>query len=157
MCELRGKPSVEVNDRSWTESLLTGTTSQTSPFHRRYQRAEWDMEFHWEKKKKRKKKAREHCGAIMRADCEVRVGTVSEGMSRLARLVLLQRRGCMFERIHLRIEISCRRVIPLSVRREVNKSPGQCFCPKVSHSPQEAKEAYHTRQSKPDTWGKQRC
>lgn len=42
----------------------------------------------------------------MRADCEVRVGTVSEGMSRLARLVLLQRRGCMFERIHLRIEIS---------------------------------------------------
>lgn len=108
-------------------------------------------------KKKRKKKAREHCGAIMRADCEVRVGTVSEGMSRLARLVLLQRRGCMFERIHLRIEISCRRVIPLSVRREVNKSPGQCFCPKVSHSPQEAKEAYHTRQSKPDTWGKQRC
>ncbi len=45
----------------------------------------------------------------MRADCEVRLGTVSEGMSRLARLVLLQRRvvGAMFERIHLEIEISC--------------------------------------------------
>lgn len=53
-----------------------------------------------------REKKKEHCGAIMRADCEVRVGTVSEGMSRLARLVLLQRRGCMFERIHLRIEIS---------------------------------------------------
>lgn len=46
----------------------------------------------------------------MRAYCEVRVGTVSEGMSRLARLVRLQRRGCVFERIHLRIEISCWRL-----------------------------------------------
>lgn len=50
---------------------------------------------------------KEDCGAIMRADCEVRMGTASEGMSRLARLVLLQRKGCMFERIHLRIEILC--------------------------------------------------
>lgn len=49
----------------------------------------------------------EHCGAIMRADCEVRVGTASAGMSRLARLVLLQRKGlCFGERVHLRIEIS---------------------------------------------------
>lgn len=54
-----------------------------------------------------REKKKKHCEAIMRADCEVRVGTVSEGMSRLARLVLLQRRGCMFERIlDLRIEIS---------------------------------------------------
>lgn len=53
---------------------------------------------------------KEHCGAIIRVDGEVRVGTASEGMSRLARLVLLQR--SMFERTHLRIEISCRRVIP---------------------------------------------
>lgn len=78
----------------------------------------------------RKKKEKEHCGAIMRADCEVRVGTASEGMSRLARLVLLQRKGCMFERIHLRIEISCQRVIPLSVHGEADESLGQCFCPK---------------------------
>lgn len=41
----------------------------------------------------------------MRADCEVRVGTASAGMSRLGRLVLLQRKGCMLERVHLRIEI----------------------------------------------------
>lgn len=42
----------------------------------------------------------------MRADCEVRVGTASAGMSRLARLVLLQRKGlCVGERVHLRIEI----------------------------------------------------
>lgn len=33
-----------------------------------------------------------HCGAIMGVDCEVRVGSASEGMSRLERLVLLQRR-----------------------------------------------------------------
>lgn len=77
----------------------------------------------------------------MRADCEVRVGTVSEGMSRLARLVLLQRRGCMFERIHLKIEISCQRVIPLSDHGEADKS---LFCPK-GVSPQ--KVASHTRQS----------
>lgn len=38
---------------------------------------------------------KEDCGAIMRADCEVRMGTASEGMSRLARLVLLQRKGCI--------------------------------------------------------------
>lgn len=76
----------------------------------------------------------------MRADCEVRLGTVSEGMSRLARLVLVQRRGCMFERIHLRIEISCQRVIPLHVHGEADKSLGQYFCPK-GVSPQEAKEA----------------
>lgn len=62
-------------------------------------------------RKKRKKK--EDCGAIMRADCEVRVGTASEGMSRLARLVLLQRKGCMFEWIHLSFEILCQRVISL--------------------------------------------
>lgn len=44
----------------------------------------------------------------MRADCEVRIGTASAGMSRLARLVLLQRKGlCVGERVHLRIEISC--------------------------------------------------
>lgn len=86
----------------------------------------------------------------MRADCEVRVGTVSEGMSRLARLVLLQRRGCMFERIHLRIEFSCQRTIPLSAHGGADKSQGRGFGPK-GVSPQEAKEAYHTRQSKPDT------
>lgn len=57
---------------------------------------------------------KDHCGAIMRADSEVRVGTASEGMSRLARLVLLQR--SMFERTHLRTEISCRRGYPLFVR-----------------------------------------
>lgn len=48
-------------------------------------------------------------------DCEVRVGTASEGMSRLARLVPLQRRECMFERIHFRIEIMHQRVIPVVV------------------------------------------
>ncbi len=89
------------------------------------------------------RKKKEHCGAIMRADCEVRVGTVSEGMSRLARLVLLQRRGCAFERIHLRIEISCRRVIPLSVHGEAGKPLGLCFCPK-GVSPQDTKEPYQT-------------
>lgn len=87
----------------------------------------------------------------MRADCEVRVGTVSEGMSRLVRLLLLQRRrGCMFERIHLRIEISCPRFILLSVRGQVDKSLGLCFSSKGGIF-QEAKEAYHTRHSKPDT------
>lgn len=49
---------------------------------------------------------------------------LSEGMSRLARLVLLQRRGCAIERLHLRIEISCRRVIPLSMHGEDGKSLG---------------------------------
>lgn len=62
------------------------------------------MKFHSEVGKKA------HCGAIIRADCEVRVGTASEGMSRLVRLVLLQRRECMLERIHFRIEILCHRV-----------------------------------------------
>lgn len=79
---------------------------KTSPFFlcTRHQRTQWDMEFHWE----RKGGNQEHCGAIMRADCEVRVGTASAGMSRLARLVLLQRKGlCVGERVHLRIEISC--------------------------------------------------
>lgn len=57
-----------------------------------------------------------HCGAIMRVDCEVRVGTASEGMSRLARLVLLQRRECIFEMIHFRIAVLCQRVIPVAVR-----------------------------------------
>lgn len=119
------KPSVKLNDRSWTESLLTGTTSQTSPFHSSHQRAEWDMEFHWEKKRALWSyyESRLWSGSG-------RVGTVSEGMSRLARLVLLQRRGCVFDRIHLRIEISCRGVIPLSVHGEADKSLGQCFFPK---------------------------
>lgn len=95
-----------------------------------------------------KKEKKEDCGAIMRADCEVRVGTASEGMSRLARLVLLQRRGCMFEWIHLSFEILCQRVIPLSVHGETDKSLILCFCPKGLFL-QEAKE--RTRQLKPDT------
>lgn len=33
---------------------------------------------------------------------------------------------CMFERIHLRIEIACRRVILLSVHGEADKSLGRC-------------------------------
>lgn len=89
----------------------------------------------------------------MRADCEVRVGTVSEGMSRLARLFLLQWSGCMcmyVERIHLRIKILCQMVIPLSVYKETDKSMDQCFGQKrVFH--QEGRKAYHTRQSKPMT------
>lgn len=56
----------------------------------------------------------------------------------------------MFERIHLKIEISCQRVIRLSVHGGSDKSLSQCFCPK-GFSPQDAKEAYHTRQSKPAT------
>lgn len=60
----------------------------------------------------------------MRADCEVRVGTVSEGMSRLVRLLLLQRGTNMFERIHLRIDISFKRVIDLSVNEEEYKKRG---------------------------------
>lgn len=67
----------------------------------------------------------------MRTDCEVIVGPVSEGTSRLARLVLLQRRRCMFEKIHLRIEVSCQMVVPLSVNEEAGKYLCQCFCPKV--------------------------
>lgn len=70
----------------------------------------------------------------MRADCEVRVGTVSEGMSRLARLVLLQRGGV------------CLRGFILELRFHVGGLSlwlSQCFCPK-GVSLQEAKEPYQT-------------
>lgn len=68
----------------------------------------------------------------MRADCEVRWGTVSKGMSRLARLYLLQSNGCIcvyVESIQLRAEMSCQMVMLLSVPEEDGKSLGQCFGP----------------------------
>lgn len=96
---------VEWQKLNWSTSCWNSFTKLPHFFLcTRHQRTQWDMEFHWE----RKGGNQEHCGAIMRADCEVRVGTASAGMSRLARLVLLQRKGlCVGERVHLRIEISC--------------------------------------------------
>lgn len=85
----------------------------------------------------------------MRADCEVRVGTVSEGMSRLARLVLLQRQGCLRAFI-LNLSFSCQRVLPLPLHREADKSLGHCHCPE-GVSALKTKGACHTRQAKSDT------
>lgn len=125
---------------SWAEwQQLNWTTCDWSNFTNfllSHLRAQWDMKFHSEVGKKA------HCGAIMRVDCEVRVGTASEGMSRLARLVLLQRRWCMFERIHFRIEILCQRVIPVVVCPQ----RGLPFCPKGFFL-QEARAAPHTKRS----------
>lgn len=68
-------------------------------------------------------------------DCAVRVGTASEGMSRLARLVPLQRRECTFERIHFGIEIVCQRLIPVGPSTE------------PAFWPQRAGAGPHTRRS----------
>jgi len=106
-----------------------------------------------ERERREKKK---HCGAIMRAYCEVRVGTVSEGMSRLARLVLLQRRVC-WRGFILNWDFMSEGY-PFVCSWRGWQIPGSLFSSKGGlSSPQEAKEASHARQSKPDTWGKQRC
>lgn len=87
---------------------MTGAASQTSPLT-------LESSMRYEVSFRSGGGGEAHCGAIMRVHCEVRVGTASEGMSRLARLVLLQRRECVFERTHFRIEILCRGVIPVVV------------------------------------------
>ena len=105
------------------ELLLTGTTSQASSFHSRHQRAEWDMKFQWEKSRSTVELLWEK---TVKWEWEL-----SEGMSRLARLVLLQSGGgCMYERIHLRIEILCQRGYPFVCAWRGWQIPGSMFLSK---------------------------
>lgn len=86
----------------------------------------------------------------MRADCEVRVGTVSEGMSRLARLVLLQRRGCIFERIPLKIGISPG-LVPLCAHGGTISSQRILVLVQRESLRERPREVSRTKQSEPDT------
>lgn len=69
----------------------------------------------------------------MRADCEVRVGTVSEGMSRLARLVLLQRKIVCLRGFILKLRFHVGLSSYLCVEED-DKSLGQRFWVIRGHS-----------------------
>lgn len=91
----------------------------------------------------------EHCGAIMRADCEVRMGTVSEGMSKVSEVISTSKEGGgqgYLRGFISELRFHCQRVIPSSVHGQADKSPLQCFRLKEV-SLQEAKGDCYTRQS----------
>lgn len=71
----------------------------------------------------------EHCGAIMRADCEVRMGTVSEGMSKVSEVISTSKEGGgqgYLRGFISELRFHCQRVIPSSVHGQADKSPLQC-------------------------------
>lgn len=68
----------------------------------------------------------EHCGAIMRADCEVRMGTVSEGMSKVSEVISTSKEGGgqgYLRGFISELRFHCQRVIPSSVHGQADKSP----------------------------------
>lgn len=72
----------------------------------------------------------EHCGAITRADCEVRMGTVSEGMSKVSEVISTSKEGGgqgYLRGFISELRFHCQRVIPSSVHGQADKSPLQCF------------------------------